>query len=629
MGIDRFIGEVLSRPRYFYENALQVWKQQGWRALIAMSLDKFHAFSAKDSPAAYQAWIESCDTLSDADKTAICDHIATFRHAPLISVLMPVYNAPERWLRRAIESVRCQLYPHWELCIADDASPAPHVRPLLEEYRQLDPRIRVVFREQNGHISAASNSALELATGEFTALLDHDDELAEHALYLVAAELNRYPDADVIYSDEDKIDEAGRRFEPFCKPAWNPDLFLAQNYLSHLGVYRTDLLRRAGGFRQGFEGSQDYDLAIRCVAATRAEHIRHIPFILYHWRAIAGSTSLSTAQKGYAEDAAVRTLSEHFHAVNPAITVEPGGWPTTYRVRYPLPDPAPRVTIIIPTRDGLSLLRRCVTSLLEKTVYPDYELIIVDNRSTDSATLSYLEELSASGAARVLLFDGEFNVSAINNFAARQATGEILCLLNNDMAVITPEWLAEMVTQALRPEIGAVGAKLSYPDDRIQHAGIILGMMGVANHSHQFRSRHLPGYYAQLKVPRAVAAVTGACLVVRRSLFDLVGGLDEAHLPVAFNDVDFCLRLNEAGYRTLWTPYAELYHYESASRGSDQAGESKARLAAETAYMQERWGSLLTDDPYYSPNLSLESNDFSLARPPRVAKPWRSPDNHG
>lgn len=622
MGIARFIGEVVSKPRYFYENALQVLQQQGGRALLAMVADKYRSFRAKNSSKEYQEWIGTYDTLSNADKAAISDHITTFRHSPRISIVMPVYNAPERWLRRAIESVRCQLYPHWELCIADDASPAPHVRPLLEEYRQLDPRIRVVFREQNGHISAASNSALELVTGEFTALLDHDDELAEHALYLVAAELDRHPDADVIYSDEDKIDEAGRRFEPFCKPAWNPDLFLAQNYLSHLGVYRTDLLRRAGGFRQGFEGSQDYDLAIRCVAATRAEHIRHIPFILYHWRAIAGSTSLSTDQKGYAEDAAVRALSEYFRAVNPSISVEPGGWPTTYRARYPLPEPVPRVTIIIPTRDGASLLRRCVKSIIEKTAYPDYELIIVGNRSNDPATLLSLEELAASGTARVLLFDGEYNVSAINNFGARQATGEILCLLHNDMAVIAPEWLAEMVTQALRPEIGAVGAKLSYPDDRIQHAGIILGLMGVANHSHQFRSRHLPGYFAQLKVPRAVSAVTGACLVVQKQLFDLVGGLDELHLPVAFNDVDFCLRLNEAGFRTLWTPYAELYHHESASRGSDQAGESNARLAAETAYMQERWGAWLTDDPCYSPNLSLERSDFSLARPPRVARPW-------
>jgi GT2 family glycosyltransferase len=616
------IGELFRRPRYFYANALQVLQQQGGRALLAMVADKYRSFREKNTSKAYQEWINAYDTLSAADKAAIRAHIATFRHSPRISVLMPVYNTPEQWLRRAIESVRCQLYPHWELCIADDASPAPHVRPLIEEYRQLDPRIRVVFREQNGHISAASNSALELATGEFAALLDHDDELAEHALYLVAELLNRHQGADIIYSDEDKIDEAGRRFEPFCKPAWNPDLFLAQNYLSHLGVYRTDLLRRVGGFRQGFEGSQDYDLAIRCVAATKAEHIRHIPFILYHWRAIAGSTALSTAQKGYAEDAAVRALGEHFRAVNPAITVEPGGWPTTYRARYPLPDPPPRVTIMIPTRDGLSLLRRCVTSIREKTAYPDYELLIVDNRSTDPATLSYLEGLAASGAARVLPYDGEFNFSAINNFAARQATGGILCLLNNDMAVITPEWLMEMVTQALRPEIGAVGAKLAYPDDRIQHAGIILGLMGVANHSHQFRSRHLPGYFAQLKVPRSVAAVTGACLVVRRELFDLVGGLDETHLPVAFNDVDFCLRLNEAGYRTLWTPYAELYHHESASRGSDQAGERRARLAAETAYMQKRWGARLMNDPYYSPNLSLERNDFSLARPPRVVKPW-------
>jgi GT2 family glycosyltransferase len=485
-----------------------------------------------------------------------------------------------------------------------------------------DARVKVAFRNSNGHISAASNSALELATGEFMALLDHDDELPPHALYMVAVEMNRHPDADIIYSDEDKIDEQGRRFQALFKPDWNPDLFFSQNYISHLGVYRTSLVNRIGGFRTGYEGSQDYDLCLRCVAKTDASRIRHIPFILYHWRAIAGSTAVSTHQKSYAEQAAVRALSDYFQTIDPAISVKPGKWHTTYVVTYPLPKPPPLVSLIIPTRDGYPVLKRCVESILRKTDYPNYELIIVDNQSTQTETLDYLKSLERQGIARVLRYDAPFNYSAINNFAVREARGEVVGLLNNDLEVISKGWLAEMVRHAIRPEIGAVGAKLYYPNGRIQHAGVVVGIGAAAGHVHHGYFRDQPGYWGRLILTHELSAVTAACLVVRKALYEQVGGLDEEHLAIAYNDIDFCLKLREEGYRNIWTPFAELRHHESWSRGYEDTSEKRDRFNAELSQLQTRWGSRLLVDPHYNPNLTLHYLDFTLAWPPRVTKPW-------
>lgn len=575
-----------------------------------------------DNDVAYPEWIYHYDALSADDLLGIAAHLETLPGKPLISILMPVYNTPEQWLRLSIESVLGQIYPHWELCIADDASTAPHVRPLLEEYRERDSRIKVVFRTENGHISLSSNSALELATGEFIALLDHDDELAPHALYMVAVEVNRHPTVDIIYSDEDKIDDQGRRFQPLFKPDWNPDLFYSQNYVSHLGVYRTTLLRGVGGFRKGYEGSQDYDICLRCVANTEASRIRHIPFILYHWRAISGSTAISTREKGYAETAAVRALVDHFSAVCPGVTVRSGVWPTTYVATYPLPDEAPLVSLIIPTRNGYEVLKRCINSIRKKTAYKRYEIIIVDNQTNDPRTLDYLLLLATRGYARVIRYDDHFNYPAINNLAVAQARGEVVGLLNNDLEVISPQWLTEMVRQALRPDIGAVGAKLYYPNNRVQHGGVILGLRGIAGHAHLGVPRNQIGYWGRLVLVHNLSAVTGACLVVRKQLYETVGGLDGENLPVAYNDVDFCLRLQEQGYRNLWTPFAELYHHESYSRGQEDTEEKRQRLQRESDYMVKRWGGLLYNDPAYNPNLTLDWTDFSLATPPRVIKPW-------
>ncbi len=570
---------------------------------------------------AYDEWVRLYDALTNEDRKAIRRRLDTLSYKPLISIIMPVYNTPETWLRSAIDSVVGQLYAQWELCIADDASRLPHVREILNERREGDPRIKVVFRERNGHIAAASNSALELATGEYVALLDHDDELAEHALYMVAEELNRYPDADLIYSDEDKIEERGRRYDPYFKPDWNPDLFCSQNVISHLGVYRTALIRRVGGFREGYEGSQDYDLALRIVERTASSRIRHIPHVLYHWRAILGSAAAASEAKPYAQEAAGRAIQSHFERMGVAVQVAPA-LGVFHRVKYALPDSPPLVSLIVLTRDRVGLLRKCLEGILEKTDYDRTEVLIVDHESRQRRTLAYLERLASDSRVRVIRYTDPFNFSEMNNRAARIARGEVLGFINNDVEVISQGWLREMVSHAMRPEAGAVGAALYSSNGTIQHAGVILGLHGVAGHIHKGQPRGTPGYFGRAGLIQNFSAVTAACMVMRRSVFEEVGGFDEDNLVVEFNDVDLCLRLRKLGYLVVWTPYAELYHVESASRPRNTS-KQRARHEREINCMRWRWGAVLMGDPYYNPNLSLESENFALAFPPRAQKPWK------
>jgi GT2 family glycosyltransferase len=573
----------------------------------------------------YPVWVKKHDTISGAERAMIKRHIERLPYKPVVSVVMPVYNTPERWLRLAIESVRNQLYPKWELCIADDASSEAHVGIILRQYQAIDSRIKVHFREENGHISAASNTALAAATGEFVTFLDHDDELSEHALYMVAVELNAHRTADLVYSDEDKIDETGRRYDPYFKPDWNPALFMAQNYICHLTVYRSSILKHVGGLRMGYEGAQDWDLAMRVSEAIPDSHIRHTPFVLYHWRAIPGSTAMGEQQKTYATEAQRKTLQSHFDRIDTKVELLPVA-DRYWRVQYPLPEPAPKVTLIVPTRNGFNLLQRCVESIYEKTTYRDYDLIIVDNQSDEPATLTYLAQLERERGVRILRYDAPFNYAAINNFAVQNASGELIGLLNNDLEVIAPGWLEEMASYAVQPDVGAVGAMLYFPNNTIQHAGVILGIgcppPGVAVHAYKNYFRGDPGQASRALLCQNMSAVTGACLVVRRKLFEEVGGLDEKNLPIAFNDIDFCLRLREKGYKNLWTPYAELYHHESASRGYETSPEKLDRFENEKAYMKRQWGKLLLDDPAYNPNLALGREPFMLDFPPRVTKPW-------
>ncbi len=597
----------------------RVWKQSGLKAVREKVREKLATQKRNHN---YNTWVAKYDTLTETDRKAITARISKLTYQPLISIIMPVYNVDEEWLRLGIESVCRQLYPHWELCIADDRSDRPHVRKVLEEYSSKDQRIRVVFRETRGHISAASNSAIELADAEFIALLDHDDELPEHALYLVAEELNACPEADLIYSDEDKLNENRERTAPHFKPDWNPDLFYSYNCISHLGVYRTAIVKDLGGFRLGYEGSQDYDLALRVIERIPPDHIRHIPHILYHWREVTGSLALSGAEKEYAHEAARKVIRSHFQRTGINAKVAPG-YRNFHRAIYPIPSPQPLVSLIIGTRDKVDLLRQIVEGVLDQTDYEALEVIIVDNQSTEPGTLDYLDRITTDPRVRVLSFDAPFNFSAMNNLGVRAAKGEIVGLLNNDLKVIAPGWLREMVSHALRPEIGAVGAKLLFSNDNIQHAGIVLGIGGIAGHAHKFLPKDNSGYISRTQVIQNFSAVTAACLVMRRDLYNKVGGLDEINLTVAFNDVDLCMRINELGYRILWTPYAELYHPESMSRGSDETSENLPRFTKEVQYMKFTWSDKLREDPCYNPNLTLEDEGFSLAVPSRATRPWR------
>jgi glycosyltransferase involved in cell wall biosynthesis len=573
----------------------------------------------KHDPRDYPLWIKNYDTLNTKMLTSMQERIEQWPIKPLISIVMPTYNSEEKWLREAIESVQQQIYPHWELCIADDASTQPHVRSILEEYVERDPRIKVQLRTENGHISAASNTALEMVTGEFVAFLDHDDRLARVALFWVADAILEHPEIMLWYSDEDKLNQNGERVDPYFKPDWNPDLFLSHNYITHLIIYRTDLVKKLGGFREGYEGSQDYDLALRALEQIKPTQIYHIPRVLYHWRVTSGSTALHGSEKPYTITAAQKAISEHLERRGiDAKVMESPLFAGTIRVEYQLPPNPPLVTLIIPTYNGLEVLRVCIESVLSQTDYPNFDILIVNNNSDDPATLAYFRQLEADGQARVFDYPHPFNYPAINNAAVEQAGGELICLLNNDIEIISPGWLTEMVSHALRPEIGAVGARLWYPDDRLQHGGVIVGLGGVAGHSHKYMLRQHLGYFGRIALIQNLSAVTAACLVMRKDIYLAVDGLDAENLPVAFNDVDFCLRIKEAGWRILWTPHADMYHHESASRGVENTPEKIKRFQSECIYMKKRWGEGLLKDPAYSPNLTLETEDFSYAWPPRV-----------
>lgn len=565
----------------------------------------------------YQTWVELYDPRTPQVLEAARQDAERLEHKPLFSIILPVYNTPEQWLRRCIASVREQVYGNWELCIADDASSAPHVRQVIEALAANDPRIKFVHRESNGHISACSNSAIAIAKGQWLVLLDHDDELHPLALLEVAKAIKSHPQWRLLYSDEDKIDAQGRRFDPYMKPDWNYDLFLSHNCVSHLGIYEAGMVRAAGGFREGMEGSQDWDLALRCIEQLDAGQIGHIPKVLYHWRAIQGSTALAPQEKDYAHVAGMRAIAEHLQRSRSTGSVEEiPGQRGNYRVRYALPVPAPLVSIIIPTRDKVELLRACIDSILEKTSYGDYEILIVDNQSVEQETLAYFSTLESNPRVRLLLYDAPFNYSKINNYAAGQARGTVLCLLNNDITVITEDWLEEMVAHACRPGIGAVGAMLYYPNDTIQHAGVVIGAHGIAAHAYAGQGRGYPGHMSRARLAQSISAVTAACLVVQREVFEAVGGLDPA-LEVAFNDVDFCLRLLEKGYRNIWTPFAELYHHESATRGYEDSPDRISRFNGEMMFMRERWGSMIEHDPAYSLNHSTNDELYELAFPPR------------
>jgi GT2 family glycosyltransferase/SAM-dependent methyltransferase len=554
-----------------------------------------------DVEAEYDAWRRR-RLLTDADRQRLRREAEALADPPRLSVLMPVHNISEKYLRLAIESVRRQLYPHWELCIADDGSTEPHVAQVLEEYARLDPRIRVTRLAKNRGISAASNAALELATGDYIALLDHDDELAEQALLRVAQAVCADRTLDMIYSDEDKLDLEGRHVEPFFKPDWSPEYFLSCMYTCHLGVYRTALVRALGGFRSEFDHAQDYDLVLRIVA--RTDRIGHIPEVLYHWRKLPTSTASGSTAKPQAHPTAQRAIRDYLQRIGRPGTVETGPGLGLHRVRFALHG-RPRVSIIIPSacrpvavRDRVSYYAvHCIESIRRTSTYDNYEIILLHPKELPAALRQRLAEL----AVTPLPYAEPFNFSAAMNQGAAQATGDYLLFLNDDTEVISPDWLECMLEFAQQPDIGAVGARLLFPDGRIQHAGVTL--LGChPGHSFYLADRDHPGYFCSNVVHRNCIAVTGACLMTRADLFCRLGGFD-TDFPLNYNDIDFCLRVQGTGRRVVYTPYAELYHFESATKAGTFAHELEA--------FKQRWREKWPRDPYVNVNLSYQP-DFRL-----------------
>lgn len=531
-------------------------------------------------------------------------------YRPVVSIVTPVFNPTRYALTQCIQSVLDQIYDRWEWCIVDGGSDKPYVGEIIQRFARNEPRIKYVRLEKNRGIAGNSNEALRLATGEYMGFLDHDDTLAPFALFEVVKAVNARPSLDFIYSDEDKVPATGKeRYDPAFKSGWAPDTFLSYNYLCHFAVARKALLDEVGGFREGFDGAQDYDLILRISERTTA--IERIPRVLYHWRAGAGSAASQFSAKPYALAAGKRAIADHLMRRGLYGEVVDGLVPGTYRVRYRLSDRS-KVSVIVPTRDKVGLLRRCVSSVLSKTDYENFEVVIVDNQSSESETLDYFADVRRDPRVRVLSYDKPFNFSSLNNFAVRETDSSYVLFLNNDTEALGQEWLSAMMEFAQRSDVGAVGAKLWYPNDTIQHAGTIIGFGACADHAHVGFPQPSDGYMSRINIIQNLSAVTAACMLLRRNVFDQVGGFDE-RLSHSFNDVDLCLKIRETGLLIVYTPYAELYHHESASRGFDEKPEARARLEKEVEFIRTRWKHVLAGgDPYYNPNLTLEKTDFSI-----------------
>ena len=537
-------------------------------------------------------------------------HLRDFCFRPLISIIMPVFNVHPKWLMLAIQSIEAQWYDNWELCITDDNSSNQETIEFLQSIE--NPKIKISYLPENQGISAASNQAVSITSGEYIALMDHDDELTPDALYEVVKAINDHG-AEFIYSDEDKLSTNGTFREPHFKPDYSPDMFLSQNYLSHLGVIKKSLMDKVGGFTVGLEGAQDYDLYLKVLEHTKK--VTHIAKVLYHWRKIPGSTASDFDDKSYARDAGAIALALAVERRNLNADVLNGKYPGTYRVKYAIENKS-LVSIIIPFKDKPILLRMCIESILKKSTYRNFEIIGISNNSEESGTFTEMDRLKALDA-RVSFFEHNvpFNFAEINNCAVRRhAKGEHILLLNNDIELISEDWIESLLEFSQRADVGVVGGKLYYPDDRIQHAGIIVGIGGIAGHSHKYIDRADHGYFSRPHLVQNMSALTGACFMVKRDIYDEVEGLDAENLKIAFNDVDFCLRIREKGYLNVFTPYCEAYHHESSSRGYEITAEQEDRFNKETEYMLHRHASLLeSGDPYYNLRLTIKHEDFSLA----------------
>ena len=605
---------IRDRLRYFKKNiSLQTIK----KAMLSLCQDgpvvfwqkvKRRLFLSQTKLLDYELWRE----VKQCSQTELeMQRVATFLYEPLISIIVPTYNTPLPYLKAMLDSVCAQTYEKWELCIADaSGQQQTAVRQLLQAYQQQDKRIKIVFLNENKGIVGNSNAALELSSGDYIALLDHDDTLEKYALYEIVKKINENRAFEFIYSDEDKIDAKGsHHFEPFFKPDWSPDRMRSYNYVCHLSVFKRSLLDKVGLFREGFEGSQDYDLFLRLTEQAAA--VGHVAKVLYNWRVHENSTAAALENKMYCVEAAKKALKEHLRRCNLNGRVEDGYQVGLYRIRYQR-DHSDKVSILIPNCNECKTLKVCINSILAKTTYDNYEILIIENNSTDQDLFAYYHELEQQDNIKILYWkkQGKFNYSALNNWGASFAKGRYLLFLNNDTEILTADWLEKMLEFGQREDVGCVGAALYYPDDTVQHAGVILGLGGVAGHSMARASRKDVGYFFGTKIVQNVGAVTAACMMLRREYFTDAGGFDEK-LAVAFNDIDLCLRVLQLGKRHVYVPDVELYHYESKSRGGEDSPEKKARFAKEISLMKQRWGDPIFD-PYYNINLTLDSHYYEL-----------------
>ena len=594
----------------YVEKGIRYWKSQGAAALAEKVVTKVK--NVRQGPPSYQKWIRhhlpDRNELEKQKKTS-------FGYRPKLSFVVPLYKTPEKYLRRLTESFQEQTYSNWELCFSDGSGAQSPLTELLKELTAKDNRIKYVSHEEPLQISENTNSAIEIATGDFIAFADHDDELTPNALFECVKAINEKPQTLVIYTDEDKMSMDGHKFfQPHFKPDYNPDLLCAVNYICHLFVVSRKVIEKVGGLRSEFDGAQDYDFVLRCVEAVKDEEICHIPKILYHWRCHEDSTAENPESKLYAFEAGRRAVQAHYERTGIPAEVFKGEYLGLYRTKF-IRDHDPLISIIIPNKDHIDDLKRCMESIEQKSTYKNYEYIIVENNSTDSATFEYYKKLEAENPkVRMVYWDGVFNYSAINNYGASFAKGEYLLLLNNDTEIINPDCLEELLGYCMRKDVGAVGARLYYEDDTIQHAGVVIGFGGIAGHCFVQQKRGTTGYCHRIICAQDYSAVTAACMMVKKSAFDAVGGLSE-ELAVAFNDIDFCMKLRKAEYLIVYNPYAELYHYESKSRGLEDTPEKVARFNKEIATFEKKWPEILENgDPYYNPNLTLKSQDFSLKR---------------
>ena len=583
--------------------------QKGFRYLKHYGIKEFwirlhERFEPEEVPYGpwYEAYVPDEETLNRQRKRK-------FLNAPLISVVVPAYHTPPLFLRQMLDSLVAQTYGGWELCIANGSPDDKEMEAVLEEYEKRDSRIRHENLKENLGIAENTNAAFRMVKGEFIGLLDHDDLLAPNALYEIVLALKKNPEADVVYTDEDKVTtDLKEHFQPHLKPDFNLDLLRSNNYICHFFTVRREIVEQVGGFRKEFDGAQDYDFIFRCTEEARK--ILHIPEILYHWRTHKESTADNPASKMYAFEAGKRAIEAHLKRTGTDGEVSHTPDLGFYRVKYPVKG-EPLISIIIPNKDEKESLEACLKSIWEKTTYKNYEIIVVENNSTSDEIFQYYKEISQKGV-RLLRWKKEFNYSAINNFGAAHAKGEFLLFLNNDVTVITPDWLTELAGLCQRKEVGAAGVKLLYPDNTIQHAGCVIGIGGIAGHMFVDMPANRTGYLHKASLLQDMSAVTAACMIMKKQVFDQVGGFTE-ELAVAFNDVDLCLKINKAGSLVVYDPYVQLYHMESKTRGAEDSKEKVRRFQTEIEYMRCHWLDILKNgDPYYNKNLSLTKWNYSL-----------------